>query len=351
MNNIIKKKEYKFFREKVSFFNCNTKISKIEIKKVLNKVSEGIYKFEISKCPICLNEDGIQLAKKDRYGLPYDLILCKCGLAYQKKRLDKVSLFDFYKNHYYKIYADNSIIDYHKQELKQGEIVYNFITEFIDNKNIKILEVGSGASGILRYFKNKGFENLTGLELDPKYVEYSNKNGIKTIQGDISTIQSEKFDLIIYNHVFEHINDLSEELRVVSDRLDKSGLLYIEVPSLDKLSDYNYNVNRFYQNAHTYNFTSNTLENLLSINSFEALKIDNFVRGVFKSALKKGTFSNYQNAVLHNLKLNRIRYFLFFLPRAIIYEPIKIFKKVLKILGLFDSVKRLYYLLKTKFNL
>jgi len=39
------------------------------------------------------------------------------------------------------------------------------------------------------------------------------------------------------------------------------------------------------------------------------------------------------------------------LPRAIIYEPIKIFKKVLKILGLFDSVKRLYYLLKTKFNL
>ena len=120
---------------------------------------------------------------------------------------------------------------------------------------------------------------------------------------------------------------------------------------MDKLSDYNYNVNRFYQNAHTYNFTSNTLKNLLSINSFEALKIDNFVRGVFKSALKKGTFSNYQNAVLHNLKLNRIRYFLFFLPRAIIYEPIKIFKKVLKILGLFDSVKRLYYLLKTKFNL
>ena len=136
--------------------------------------------------------------------------------------------------------------------------------------------------------------------MDPKYVEYSNKNGIRTIQGDISTIQSEKFDLIIYNHVFEHINDLSEELMVVSDRLDKSGLLYIEVPSLDKLSDYNYNVNRFYQNAHTYNFTSNTLENLLSINSLIFLML--LVRFLFikyvlekflSSKLKFILFKNY----------------------------------------------------------
>jgi 2-polyprenyl-3-methyl-5-hydroxy-6-metoxy-1,4-benzoquinol methylase len=339
-----------FLKKNIDSVNLHNKISRVEIKKVLSKITEGEYQFESSKCPICKNDKGIQLAEKDRYGLPYDLILCKCGLAYQKKRLDKNSLFDFYKNHYYKIYAQNSIIEYEKEEFKQGKIVYDFLTEFVDNKNIKILEVGSGASGILKYFKNKGFENLTGLELDPKYVEYSNKNGRRTIQGDISTIQYEKFDLIIYNHVFEHINDLSEELRLVRNKLDKSGLLYIEVPSLVKLRDYNYNVNGFYQNAHTYNFTINTLKNLMSISSFETLKIDDFVRGAFKITVNKENTINYcQKEVLSNLTLNRIKYYFFFLPRILFYTPINIIKKGLKILGLFDNVKHYYLKLKSNF--
>lgn len=316
---------------------------KAEINQVKNKIQKGSYNFESSSCPICFRDYGIQLAKKDRYGLPYDLILCKCGLSYQKKRLNKESLFDFYKNHYYKIYALNSIENYHKQEFEQGKVIWNFIKEFTKNRELKILEVGSGASGILKFFKNKGFNKIIGLELDPNYVNYSINIGIDTIQGDISTLVDNKFDLIIYNHVFEHLNDLNNELLMVQDKLSKNGLLYIEVPSIHKLKDYYYNVKKFYQNAHTYNFSEKTLENLLIKNSFKALKIDDFVRGIFvKGDTNSITIKNYQGSVLKGLIQNRIKYYFLGIPKKYIDWSILGLKKILKKLGIFETIKKYY---------
>ena len=49
----------------------------------------------------------------------------------------------------------------------------------------------------------------------------------------------------------------------------KNGILFIEVPSILELNDYYFNVKRFYQNAHTFNFTKESLLNLLNKNNFD----------------------------------------------------------------------------------
>ena len=311
---------------------------KKELERVKIKVDKGLYKFENISCPICKRKEGDLLSKKDRYGLPYNQILCKCGLCYLNIRWNQNSYDDFYRKHYYKIYSSNNLQEYFDQEYQQGKKIFSFVRKKL-NKKFKILEVGSGAGGILKYFGDKGFLNLTGLELDEKYVEFSNQNGINTINGKIGIIK-DKFDLIIYSHVFEHILDLNQEINNIKKIMNKNGLLFIEVPSTIKLEDYYYDRKRFYQNAHTFNFTKESLLNLMNKNNFKELKIDDFVSGIFQYDPEfYKNFNDYGYLVKREIFKNKIRYIFFGIPHILKDQSIDLLKTVLKKLKLFNLLK------------
>jgi 2-polyprenyl-3-methyl-5-hydroxy-6-metoxy-1,4-benzoquinol methylase len=65
--------------------------------------------------------------------------------------------------------------------------------------------------------KNRGYTDLTGVELSAKCVEHVSSCGITGIQGSISEaghlLGGQKFDYVILSHMMEYVHDLKEALR------------------------------------------------------------------------------------------------------------------------------------------
>lgn len=100
-------------------------------------------------------------------------------------------------------------------------------SSFVDY-NSAILEVGCGKGGLLLELRNLGFKNLLGIE---PYSEHEINIDLKIIKGTLSEqCLQEKFDLIIFDHSFEHIPDQLPTLIKVSELLSEQGFCLIRIP-------------------------------------------------------------------------------------------------------------------------
>jgi len=71
-----------------------------------------------------------------------------------------------------------------------------------ENKNIKILDIGSGTGILASSCLALGFKNITALDIDSetiKYLKSKFKNKIKIIKSDLFSQVNEKLNLIVFN--------------------------------------------------------------------------------------------------------------------------------------------------------
>ncbi len=107
--------------------------------------------------------------------------------------------------------------------------------------DVKILDVGCGSGALLKTLGEIGFRKLYGI--DPyikENIEY--KNGIKILKKQIHELDDE-FDVILFNHSFEHIPDPKETLETVSKLLSENGICIIRIPTVSSFAWKEYNVN------------------------------------------------------------------------------------------------------------
>ena len=109
------------------------------------------------------------------------------------------------------------------------------------NKYLKgnILEVGAGCGSFTKHYQNKEITSITLTELDQTNIlnlnkKFDSNKKIKIIRKNIDQIE-EKFDVIIYLHVLEHIKHDQNEINEASKRLNKNGVLIIMVPAHQKM--------------------------------------------------------------------------------------------------------------------
>jgi len=108
-------------------------------------------------------------------------------------------------------------------------------------KDIAILDIGCGSGDLLLLLHSLGFTNLTGT--DPFLAEnIAYKNGVKVWKKDISEI-SQKYDLIMSHHSFEHMRDPAKTLTHVLRLLNPGGLLIVRVPIAGTYAWKTYGVN------------------------------------------------------------------------------------------------------------
>lgn len=99
------------------------------------------------------------------------------------------------------------------------------------NKNSYILDVGCGNGDELYKFSKHGFKNLFGI--DPNLVHVKS-SGIKLEQCDLLSFDTElKFDLIMFNHSFEHIYEQDDTLKKAIGLLSDIGTLMIRIPVIN----------------------------------------------------------------------------------------------------------------------
>jgi len=103
----------------------------------------------------------------------------------------------------------------------------------------KILDVGCGNGDILFEFKKHGFSDLTGIDPFPP----ENMEALKSISISKDTIftynTSCSFDLIMFNHSLEHMNDHERVLEKAMQLLHPDGKLLIRMPIINE-AFYNY---------------------------------------------------------------------------------------------------------------
>jgi phospholipid N-methyltransferase len=130
----------------------------------------------------------------------------------------------------------------------------NIVTERFDNANFHInyclkfikkylkgsvLEVGAGYGSFTRNYLNEEIDSLILTEMDNKNIyelneKFKNNSKITIIKKNIENID-QKFDVIIYLHVLEHIKNDCHEINEASNRLNKNGVLIIMVPAHQKM--------------------------------------------------------------------------------------------------------------------
>lgn len=101
----------------------------------------------------------------------------------------------------------------------------------------KALEVGSSTGIFLSLLKQQGWE-VQGIEPSKPAASAAQKRKIPTIVATFENadILQNSFDLIIFNHVLEHMANPREVLQKANAILKKDGLIFIDAPNFGGLS-------------------------------------------------------------------------------------------------------------------
>jgi len=206
-------------------------------------------------CKICneINENQLYLVREMQLGLRnrfkyFQCSQCKCLQIFEIP----TNLNDYYPNNYYSfnkypLFKKNIISKYVSKKRAEYNLfknnLFGKILAFIHpneilktigeagiNKNSRVLDVGCGRGHILYAMLIGGMDNLYGI--DPyleENISYSNKLLIENIS--IEDVKG-NFDLIMLNHVFEHIVDQKKMLLEIKSRLSKDGICLIRIPTV-----------------------------------------------------------------------------------------------------------------------
>jgi SAM-dependent methyltransferase len=144
------------------------------------------------------------------------------------------------------------------------------------NSSLTILDVGCGSGDFLFYIMQLGFRSLTGI--DPylrKDIYYSNGLKIFKKNPEELVLDSQRYDLIMLHHVFEHMKDPLNILISCKKILNEDGLLLIRVPISDSFAWKNYRENWIQLDPprHLYIHSINSLKILADQSGFEISKI------------------------------------------------------------------------------
>ena len=102
-----------------------------------------------------------------------------------------------------------------------------------------ILEVGAGCGSFTRNYFSDRIDTLTLTEKDNlNYIELSKKyrenSKVKVYKEPINNLK-QKYDVILYLHVLEHIKDDNKEIEEAIHKLNENGFLIIMVPAHQKM--------------------------------------------------------------------------------------------------------------------
>jgi len=95
-----------------------------------------------------------------------------------------------------------------------SEEVKNYLTK-IKNKEIKILDMGSGSGIQAKTCKELGFNNILCADINQEVVEFLGKQGFKVIKTNLflNINKRQRFDLIIFNPpIFQKINMIKKKI-------------------------------------------------------------------------------------------------------------------------------------------
>jgi SAM-dependent methyltransferase len=140
--------------------------------------------------------------------------------------------------------------------------------------NDSILDVGCGKGILLHKMKESGFQNVHGIDpfLDETIVY---KNGLKILKQNFDELEG-RFDLIMFNHSFEHMENPDKVMKHANKLLNTDKYLLLRIPVADSFTFKHYQENWCSLDAprHLFLHTKKSISILAQQAGFEIKKIN-----------------------------------------------------------------------------
>lgn len=188
--------------------------------------------FKKRNCFLC-GSDRLKLICRQRFAVlvkNYAVSECQqCGLMQQNPLWSK----NFYHNLYADLIYDPTGIKYHKAKINRYQKVAEVIADLISGKKLKLLDFGCYDGSFLEWLKRHG-QWSRSIQLIGYDIFLKGINHHPLFYNSLSQLKGEgKFDLVVMNHVLEHIFDPLKTLSLIKkDLLENNGYLIVEVPNL-----------------------------------------------------------------------------------------------------------------------
>ena len=168
---------------------------------------------------------------------PVDYLICRrCKLISQYPLPEPALLPNFYPEDYrnYLPQKENLFSELKKIQFKS---LASKIERYINNKEVKILEIGFGNGQLLLALKELGYKNLFGTDFTNRVFPGLMDKGIKLQVSNVEESFSfnETFDLIIMNNVIEHFLNPVKVLVNCKNNLSKGGTVILITPNSNAL--------------------------------------------------------------------------------------------------------------------
>ena len=194
----------------------------------------------LNRCVYCGSRDmHTALITKDYSDdtLPsYSFSQCNdCALLFQNPRVPESAIGSFYKKNYQPYSAQYNKIT----ELFIARRTKREVREFkrLNPKLKRVLEIGCSWGKYLMALRDYGGLETVGVEIHEESSRAGKKLQLDIRSGDLLSqkFPSNSFDLVVMNHVIEHLYNPVETLREVKRALSSGGVLFIRTPNIKSL--------------------------------------------------------------------------------------------------------------------
>lgn len=192
-----------------------------------------------------------------------DIVVCpNCGFVFnQYENVDQTDFDEYYKSNnsktvnYYDIFPKELADEYF-------EHIFTSIKDYI-NKDSKILDIAGGYGELAKYLVDKGFQNVTVLEMKDECIEHLKKTGLNVMEGNLlNLVVKEQYDLVVCSHDLEHFIDVDIALKKIVELTKNEGYIFVEVPNIEEYSKLDRAPYHFLTYEHVCHFSEITLHNI-----------------------------------------------------------------------------------------
>jgi len=208
----------------------------------------------------------------------YNVVVCEsCGFGYADE-IPEQEAFDSY-------YRDLSKYEYEHRDGKESQQdearfleIAEVLTKFIPARQSRILDIGCSTGRLLALLKERGFQNVWGLDPSPGCAEAAHRlYDIPVLTNSLSGVVNsrEKFDFVIMIGVLEHIRDLKEALANVQQIFSPNACVYLDVPDATQFADWPDAPFQEFSTEHINFFSGRSLANLMQAHGFRCISSQN----------------------------------------------------------------------------
>ena len=243
-------------------------------------------------CPVCGSQNnsyienicsnlrimGTSFLDKD-----VNIVACRdCGCVFLQSENTQEMYLDYYTSdyskapRYYDMFDKSDVDDYF-------EHIYREISK-VTKDRVRVLDFGGSWGELALYLKNRNSNwNVDVLDPNEKCNLSAVEKGLTVIRAssiDFSEKVNEKYDVIIMNHIAEHICNLKETMHYLRNFLFDEGLVFFEIPDAE---DYATNIAPPYMYLtyeHVVHMSVNDVMNLAELTGYRVCNIQKYYKKV-----------------------------------------------------------------------